>query len=336
LATGKVLTVLPRQNSPRTVEFSPDGKVLATGTLDEAVRLWDVGTGKLLYTLPGHKRLRGDWTIRLAFSPDGRLVATAADSSHVHLWEVATGQRLHTFFDGFPQHRDATLSLVFSPDGKFLASSTVMGTAMIWKMPGNPTDTPPSLEAGHVETLWNDLGSDEPAKPLASASTRGPSGVQVSNRAEPAKGFTAVRTLAAAPKEAIPLLRDRLKPAAGVDPKRVSALITDLDSPKFAVRQKAEQELEDLGDKAVPALRYILANRPPLEVRQRAERILDKLDPRHILSAEEMRSIRAVWVVEAIGSPEAIDLLRKWTQGTPGERLTEEAKAALVRMEGRK
>jgi hypothetical protein len=295
-----------------------------------------VGTGKLLYTLPGHKRLRGDWSVRLAFSPDGRLVATAVDSSHVHLWEVATGQRLHTFFDGFPQHRDATLSLVFAPDGKFVASSTVMGTAMIWKMPGNPTDTPPALEAGHLETLWNDLGSDEPAKPLATTSTRGPSGVQVSNRAEPAKGFTAVRTLAAAPKQAIPLLRDRLKPAAGVDPRKVSALIADLDSSKFAVRQKAEQELEDLGDKAVPALRYILANRPPLEARQRAERILDKLDPRHILSAEEMRSVRAVWVLEAIGSPEAIDVLKKWTQGTPGERLTEEAKAALGRMEGRK
>src|SRR5262249_50409116 len=162
---------------------------------------------------------------------------------------------------------------------------------------------------------WNDLGSDEPAKPLATASTRGPSGVQVSNRAEPAKGFTAVRTLAAAPKQAMPLLRDHLKPAAGVDPKKVSALIADLDSSKFPVRQKAEQELEDLGEKAVPALRYILSSRPPLEVRQRAERILEKLDPRHILSADELRSIRAVWVVDAIGTPEAIELIKTWTQG---------------------
>lgn len=330
LAAGKVQIVLPRQNLPRTVEFSPDGKILATGTLDDAVRLWDVNTGKLMHTLPGHERkMARDWTVRLAFSPDGRLVATATDTPHVHLWEVATGQRVHTFFDGFPRHRDAVLSVAFSPDSKFLASSTIMGTAMTWKLPGNLVASPPTLEAGHLETLWNDLGSDEPAKPVAVASVRGPNGFQMSNGAEPAKGFTAVRTLAAAPQDAVTLLRQRLKPAVGVDPKK---LLADLDSKQFGVRQKAERELEELGDKAVPALRYILANGPPLEVRQRIERILAKLEPRRILTAEELRSIRAVWVLEACGTPEALDLLKKLVQGTAGERLTEEAKGALGRM----
>ena len=68
-----------------SVCFSPDGKQLVSGSLDETVRLWDVETGACVKTLEGH----GDDVNNVCFSPDGRMVASGSmDPNHpiVRLW----------------------------------------------------------------------------------------------------------------------------------------------------------------------------------------------------------------------------------------------------------
>ena len=75
------------QSSVNSVAFSPDGRLLASGSHDKTVRLWDTATGALQQTLEGHS----DWVRSVAFSPDGRLLASGSDDETVRLWDTATG-----------------------------------------------------------------------------------------------------------------------------------------------------------------------------------------------------------------------------------------------------
>lgn len=65
-----------------SVKFSPDGKLLATGSFDRTIKLWDTASGQELATLTGH----GDRVWRVAFSPDGKTLASASADRTVKLW----------------------------------------------------------------------------------------------------------------------------------------------------------------------------------------------------------------------------------------------------------
>ena len=96
------------------IAFSSDGRILASGSLDKTIRLWDVSTGKLLHTLTGHK----EEVHSVSFDPDGRILASGSLDKTIRLWDASTGKPLHTLTG----HKELVYSVSFSPDGKTIAS----------------------------------------------------------------------------------------------------------------------------------------------------------------------------------------------------------------------
>jgi|GEM_PF-3434755 len=114
------------KDSVNSVSFSPDGKLLASGSSDHTIKLWEVATGKLLKTLEGHKGS----VYSVSFSPDGKLLASGSYDKTIKLWEVASGKLLKTL-EG---HKGLVKSVSFSPDGKLLASGSGDNTIKLWEV----------------------------------------------------------------------------------------------------------------------------------------------------------------------------------------------------------
>ncbi len=109
-----------------SVALSPQGDLLAAGTVTGEIRLWHAISGLPLQTLRGHS----DWVKSVAFSPDGKTLASASEDWTVRLWEVSSGKCL-TILRG---HINAVLSVAFSPDGKMLASGSDDRAMYLWEV----------------------------------------------------------------------------------------------------------------------------------------------------------------------------------------------------------
>ena len=127
VATGRELRAMTgHSDQVDSLAFSPDGKLLASGSWDKTVKLWEVETGREARALAGHTRV----VASVAFSPDGKFLANGSWDKNIKLWEVATGHDLRAFVG----HTDVVASVAFSPDGKLLASGSDDKTAKLWEV----------------------------------------------------------------------------------------------------------------------------------------------------------------------------------------------------------
>jgi len=111
-----------------SIAYSPNGKLLASTTLDSSVIIWDSNSGKLLQTLKGHQ----SEVNTLAWSPNSNWVASGSKNGNIKLWEVSTGQLVHTM-----KSKDGQLRTInYSPDGKILSSASSNGSIILWDLSG--------------------------------------------------------------------------------------------------------------------------------------------------------------------------------------------------------
>jgi WD40 repeat protein len=147
-----------RTDSVDSVAWSPDGKTLASASVDHTIRLWDVASGQPLRTLQGHQ----DVVRSVAWSPDGKTLASASADHTIRLWEASSGQPLRTL----QGHTNSVTSVAWSPDGKTLASASWDHAIRLWKA---ASGLPLHTMQGHTDPVFSVTWSPD-GRTLASAS----------------------------------------------------------------------------------------------------------------------------------------------------------------------
>jgi hypothetical protein len=340
--TGQELLKFQRQAGAASAAcISPDGKLLAIADLLASIRLYQTATGTKVAELD----VPGTAYHRLAFTPDGRALAAVDHGGRLRLLEVATGKPRHVLADlGDPDsfvfsangdilavcescvvelwdalsgrklgrlvgHTGWIKAAAFVPGTSFLATASEDTTILLWDVAGLIRQRKTvALTPEALASAWKDLAAPDAAQ-----------------------AYRAMAALRQDGPQAVAFLGGMLKPQLPVLAKDVERWLKDLDDARFAVRDQAAQELKKHFDGAAPALRKALAAKTSLEMQRRLTLLLERAEEGRWLP-EALRTLRAIELLEHIGSPEARAVLQTLADGAPDARLTREAKASLERL----
>ena len=130
------VTSAPRGHSPASrwsgayggsvnaIALTADGSLLAAGSMDGSIAIWDTQLRSHVATPLGHRQM----VRSVAFSPDGALLASTGVDRQVIVWDLRTFRRLSTLSG----HQDEVYRVAFSPDGKRLVSAGADRSVMLW------------------------------------------------------------------------------------------------------------------------------------------------------------------------------------------------------------
>ena len=141
IETGEQTGLLKGQSGAiYSLAFSPDGKLLASGSSDQTVRIWEIGTdgssnsGKAVATLEGHR----DNIYGMDFAPDNSKVVSASHDHTLRLWRADSRGRFSAAnFVEMKQHTAEARCVAWSPDGRYIVSGGYDGKILLWDGEGS-------------------------------------------------------------------------------------------------------------------------------------------------------------------------------------------------------
>jgi WD40 repeat protein len=299
--------IRPALAPPGHVCFSPDGSLLATSpTRGTPLQLWRTSDGNEVRSFKLEADAHGRDPAPLAFAPDGKRLAAADVNREIYVWELATGDKVLTF----QGHQKAVTSLAISPDGKTLLSGSEDATMLLWDL-GGAERVDAELTPLQLNDYWDSLADSD-----------------VGVAADAAKA------LLSAPQPTVTLIGQRLTAGEVNKVEELPQLISELQGDDVKANLKAAARLKSFGTKASPALFKALGAEPSLAARKRLEEVLQAIGEFPVPPAMLQR-MRAIQLLEQIGSDDAQKLLEALAQTEPPTSASLDAKAALQRLEMR-
>ena len=120
------LAIQGHTDSVNSVAFSPDGRVIVSGSSDQTIRVWDAQTGgQVSKPLQGHTNAVNS----VAFSQDGRYIVSGSGDHTIQVWDAQIGGQMSSPLEG---HTTPVSSIAFSPDGKYIVSGSNDRTIRLW------------------------------------------------------------------------------------------------------------------------------------------------------------------------------------------------------------
>ena len=310
VGTNESAQLIPTFECPYgTSRFSADSRIVAMPRTPRAGQKIDINRSSMaVFELDSMSKIAEFPIGRTigygsAFSPDGRRLAVSSPE-HITVWDLATSKPVRRFA---PPAQTQTIA--FTPDSRRMITGHNDSTAIVWDLSDTRRTDGKTLSADELTRLWNSLAGDDVAK-----------------------AFAATFELSDHPKPTIEFLRRQLKPSQAANAERVRKLAGSLDAKSFAEREKAEKELRVLGELAVPHLQAALKDNPSPEKKTRIDRLLAEAAKFLLPPGERLRQVRAIAVLEHIGTDDARRLLKELAGGLPEARQTREAAEALGRL----
>lgn len=307
--TGAFLRSLDtnRDGPPTCIAWSPDGRTVVSSA-DDIVTVSEVASGEILNTIFSSE------VRSLSISSDGRLLAVGrAEDEEAALYSLATGLSLRALGG----HRDGATAVAFSPDGRTLATGGGDGSVFLWDVGALGLDPaavlpPPAWDVW--QEGWEKLGS-----------------------ADPSEAGAACWGLVAAPEDGVLNIGSawvrRSRPRATPE---LRALVEALDAEDPAARQKALRDLRAKSDDAEGALLEAQrARKLSPDALSQVDSLLARMDLPFTRNPTRLRLLRAIGVLEAVASEDAVAVLREMAEEKRPRRQRAAAQAALDRLEAR-
>ncbi len=295
--TGRVWFHLSDTSPSGPVATSADGRLVISKLKKPGmIGVWEIVTGRLVVMI------ETSGVDNLAVADNSRMLVTVGGGA-LRVWDLATGKEL-----GRRELGGESIGLILSPDGSRAITPLADGTALAWELRAFPV-APLVTGERNVAGWWEEL-----------------------LRGDATAAYAAVCRMVGSPEVAVGWIREHLKSVQAPSADELRRLVTQLGADDFQTREAAERKLREHGELATAAIRETLKGNVTPEQRRRMEMLLSIPAGGTLGPGETLRGVRAVWVLERIGSPEARRVLETLGGGAADARLTREARAAVDRL----